>query len=145
MKNFIKNREHNKEVKEAIEACDNVIKALDNAKRSLNTAQGLGVVDLLGGKAFATFIKQNRINKAERDILKAQRAIRIMNEEILDVRSIIDVNLEMGTALKLADYFFGGPVADWLVLGRLIEGKRKIQTAKQQTLEVRNGLERLLK
>ncbi len=140
----MKNREQKKEVKEAIQACDNVIRALDNAKRSLNLAQGLGIIDLLGGKAFATFIKQNRINKAERDILKAQRAINLMNEEILDVRSIMDVNLEMGPLLKLADYFFGGPVADWLVLGRLVEGKRKIAQAKKQALQVRNGLERLL-
>lgn len=140
---MMKKREHRKEVKEAIAAADEVIKLLDKAKRSLNTAQGLGIVDLLGGKTFVTFIKQTRINKAERDILNAQRAIKRMNEEILDVKSIIDVDLEMGVVLKLADYFFGGPVADWLVLGRIGEAKMKISKAKKEVLEVRNGLERL--
>lgn len=140
---MMKKREHRKEVKRAIEAADDVIRLLDKAKRSLNAAQGLGVIDLLGGKTFVTFIKQTRINKAERDILKAQRAINIMNEEILDVQSVIDVDLEVGKILTLADYFFGGPIADWLILGRLGESKMKLKRAKRQVLEIRNGLERL--
>mgnify|MGYP007014379020 CR=1 FL=1 len=54
-----------KELKEAIVAADVVLSRLDKSKKAINSAQGLGVLDLLGGKKFMTFLKRRQISKSE--------------------------------------------------------------------------------
>ena len=49
----------------------------------------------------------------------------------------------MGVVLKLADFFFGGAIADWIVLGKIGEAKLKISSATIQVLEVKAQLENL--
>ena len=57
---------YNLEILEAIRAADEALHYLDKAKKSLNSAQGWGVVDLLGGKKVITFFKQRKIHKSNR-------------------------------------------------------------------------------
>lgn len=137
-------KEYRREIKEAIWACDEAIHYLDKAKKSLNKAQGWGIFDLLGGKKFITFLKRRQINKAEKSMLKGKKAIEKLNKELLDVTEIVDVDFDMGFVLSVADYFFGGAVADWIVLGRIGEGKKQIREAKKQVLEIKIELESLL-
>ncbi len=136
---------YNLEILEAIRAADEALNYLDKAKKTLNSAQGWGIVDLLGGKKVITFFKQRKIHKAEMDIARAKVAIDRLNKEVSDVERIIDVNLDMGMVLKLADFFFGGAIADWIVLGRIGEAKLKISTATTQILEIKAELERLFR
>lgn len=131
------------EVKEAIKACDKVLILLEATRKSINTAQGLGVIDLLGGKTFTSFVKQTRISKAQKKLVKAKKAIEDLNNELKDVTQIVDIKFEMGFLLTLADYFFGGPIADWIILGRLGETKKNIEKAKFQVLELREELLKL--
>lgn len=137
-------KEYRVEIKEAIKACDSVVAILDRAKRSINSAQGLGIVDLIGGKTFVTFLKRTRINKAEKEIAQAKKAIQNLNKELGDVEKITNVDFNIGLVLTLADYFFGGAFADFIVLGRLGDAKRKINNAKLQVLDVRADLQDLL-
>lgn len=138
------NNMYREEIKEAIRACDNVVVLLDRSKRAINAAQGLGFIDLLGGKTFITFLKRMKINKAEKELAKAKRAVNILNKELVDVEQIVNVNFEIGFILTFLDYFFGGPIADWIVLGKLGDGKRKLNQAKSQVLDIRTNLEELL-
>ncbi len=133
------------EVKEAIWACDDAIFWLDKATRIFNKAQGWGVIDLIGGKTFVTFFKQRQINKAEKAMIKAQKSIDKLKKELSDVTAITDLEFEMGIVLKLADYFFGGAIADLIVLGRIGESKNEIRRAKTEILAIKVDLEDLLK
>lgn len=133
-----------KEIKEAIKACDKVIGLLNKTRRALNSAQGLGIWDLLGGKKFVTFIKRLKIRNAEKHLAQAKRAIKVLNQEIQDVEQIVNINFDMGIVLTLADYFFGGAIADWIVLGKLGEAKLKVEKAKMQVYDIKVELESLL-
>lgn len=135
----------NLEILEAVRAADQALHYLNKAKKSLDKAQGWGVVDLLGGKKVITFLKQRRIQNAEMDLTRAKVAIDKLNKEVRDVEAIVDVDLNMGIVLKLADFFFGGAIADWIVLGRIGEAKLKISQASSQIRETKVKLEKLLK
>lgn len=135
--------DYNLEILEAIRAADEALHYLDKAKKTLNSAQGWGVVDLLGGKKVITFFKQRKIHKAEMDLARASVAIEKLNKEVNDVERIVNIDFNMSVVLKLADFFFGGAIADWIVLGKIGEAKLKITNATMQVLEVKAQLESL--
>ncbi|NLD17935.1 MAG: hypothetical protein GX666_10195 [Tissierellia bacterium] len=56
---------------------------------------------------------------------------------------IVNIDFNMSVVLKLADFFFGGAIADWIVLGKIGEAKLKITNATMQVLEVKAQLESL--
>lgn len=136
--------DYKKELREAIVACDRVIGRLDSAKDAINSAQGLGLLDLIGGKFFMTFFKRRQISKAENEIVKARKDIENLNAELADLKAYVDIDFETGGLLGFLDYFFGGPIADFLVLSKLGAAKKKISDAKTRVLEIKIDLENLL-
>ncbi|MDO5028078.1 MAG: hypothetical protein Q4E36_02325 [Bacillota bacterium] len=133
-----------KELREAIVACDKVIGRLDSAIDAINSAQGWGLLDLVGGKFFMTFFKRRKIAKAENEIVKAKKDIENLNSELADLKAYVDIDFETGGLLGFLDYFFGGSIADFLVLSKLGSAKKKIQSAKTRVLEIKIDLEDLL-
>ncbi|WP_054252825.1 hypothetical protein [Neofamilia massiliensis] len=133
-----------KELREAIVAVDVVLSRLDRAKKSINSAQGLGVLDLLGGKKFMTFLKRRQISKAENEIAKAKKEIKNLNKELADLNEYVDIDFNIGALLGFFDYFFGGAFADWIVLGKLGKAKKNIDDARRQLFDIKVKLEDLL-
>lgn len=132
------------ELKEAIVATDVVLARLDRARKAINSAQGLGVLDLLGGKKFMTFLKRRQISKAEKEVAKAKKEIRSLNKELADLNEYVDIDFNIGALLGFFDYFFGGAFADWVVLGKLGQAKKNIDKARDQLYDIKINLENLL-
>lgn len=137
-------KDYKTELREAIVACDKVLGRLDKAKSAINSAQGLGVLDLLGGKKFMTFIKRRRIAKAEEEIARAKKDIKNLNSELADLKAYVDIDFDIGFLLSFFDYFFGGALADLVVLGKLGQGKKNIDKARAQVFDIKVELEDLL-
>lgn len=129
-----------REVDEAIDAANEAIKCLRKAHDELSSAKNWGVVDLFGGGMFSTFLKRNKMNNAQEDLVKAQRAIAIFKKEVNDVDMHFQLDLEMNDFLAFADYFFDGVVADYLVQSRIKKTQREILLAIKKIEEVRNQL-----
>lgn len=138
------NNTYVKELKEAIVAADVVLSRLDKSKKAINSAQGLGVLDLLGGKKFMTFLKRRQISKAEKEIAKAKKEIKNLNKELADLNEYVDIDFNIGAMLGFFDYFFGGALADWIVLGKLGQAKKNIDDARSQIYDIKVDLEDLL-
>src|SRR5690625_6541529 len=73
------------ETSEAISAGEKVAVSLTEAINKLKKAEGWGVFDMLGGNAYASYVKHNHIEDAKESIHATQTIMRIFHKEHLDV------------------------------------------------------------
>ncbi|WP_455684193.1 hypothetical protein [Thomasclavelia sp.] len=129
-----------KEVDEAIGAIDYTLGHLIEAQKYLHSASNWGVFDILGGGFFATMIKHEKIDDAKEALMMAKDSIKSLKKELLDVNEVIDVDLKLNDFLKLADYFFDGIVADWMVQSKIKDAQTQVDQAIEKLEEIKKCL-----
>ncbi len=134
-----------KEIREAISACTETLDYLDRAQDSLQGAGMWGLVDIFGGKFFSTYFKHNKMHEAQANIERAKRSLKRLSKELADVRQFEQLQVQMGDLISMADYFFDGTIADFLVQARISSSKEQIRRAQEQVWDIRQELYRLEK
>ncbi|MGN0166455.1 MAG: hypothetical protein ACI4AB_00305 [Acetatifactor sp.] len=135
------NRE--KEVREAMQAGQEALNYLTQARESLNSAGNWGLLDMFGGGTISTFMKHSKMNHAERLVQDARYALKRFQRELMDVDNVAEFHIETGDFLSFADYFFDGIIADWLVQSRISDAKKQVDNAIQKVNYIMNQLRRL--
>jgi hypothetical protein len=109
-----------KELHEAWRAGQRVLASLEDASGSLSKAEGWGKWDLWGGGGMiSTHLKHNHIDDAKQFIHNANHQMHNFRDELADLQRSIKIEIETGGMLKMADYWFDGLIADWVVQGRI--------------------------
>ena len=129
-----------REIREAINAGEEVLYHLEAVSKSLDSAANWGIWDMLGGGMFVTWAKHSRLNDAKAQVHKAEAACRVFARELRDVQMSLDVNLELDGFLTFADYFFDGFFADIMVQSRIGNMKDDI---RRQRAYIEQLLQRL--
>ncbi|HOO12514.1 MAG TPA: hypothetical protein PK684_06120 [Bacillota bacterium] len=119
----------NREISEAIRAGEELLYSLNRVQNSLDSAGGWGAWDILGGGLIATMAKHANIDEAQREINKVQALMNRFHRELGDIGGETDLDIEIGSFLTFADYFFDGLFADLAVQSRIREGQRKAEQA----------------
>ena len=128
-------RAQNKELKEAIEAGEQAKKALSRVENNLGSAQGWGIVDILGGGLITTAIKHSHIGDARNNIDQAQQLLRKFQRELADIT--VTNTIEIGRISTLADFLLDGALFDIIV-------QSQINTAQNQTRQLKHKVQRLI-
>ena len=68
-------KDRNTEIREAIEAGNRALEALDEAMGHLKTARGLGVWDMLGGGFLSSLLKHSKMDDAQQAMQYAQQEL----------------------------------------------------------------------
>ena len=126
-----------REIDEAVRAADEAIRKLREAKKLLGSAGGWGLVDILGGGMFSTFMKHSKMGQAERKLSDARDAVRRFGGELSDVQGIEGIDLETGDFLYFADYFLDGFLADWFMQSRIDRAKKEVDEAIREISSIR--------
>src|SRR5690625_2981068 len=129
-----------KELEEAIHAGEIAKKALADAVSSLESAEGWGTFDLFGGGAVTGLIKHNHIDNATEHIHVAQSKMRSFQKELLDIEETSDVQIEISSLLKFADFFLDGIIADWLVQGKIKDSLEQAKDQEESVSRIVTGL-----
>ena len=129
-----------KEIDEALGAIDYTMSHLIEAQKYLHSASNWGVFDMLGGGFFATMIKHGKMDDAKEAMMMAKDSIKSLKKELLDVNEVIDVDLDIGDFLKLADYFFDGIIADWMVQSKIKDAQTQVDQAIEKLEEIKTCL-----
>jgi hypothetical protein len=108
-----------RELKEAIEAGKAVLAGLDSVVGFLKSARNWGTFDMLGGGLIATAVKHSRIDRARESVHHVQQLLRVFQRELADIDSRTDIDLDIGSFLTFADYFFDGLIVDWVVQSKI--------------------------
>jgi hypothetical protein len=137
-----------KEIREAINAGEAAIKALDNGESALDSAKSWGTWDMFGGGMISSAIKHSKMDEASDHIHVAQYKMRAFQKELLDINEMVEMDLDVSDLLRFADYFFDGFIVDWMVQGRINDSldqvyinQRKVEKIVMQLKEKFNNLE----
>ncbi len=126
-----------KEVQEAIDAGQALVSTLDGVIGSLQSAEGWGTWDMLGGGFLANLAKHSRIDDARERVHQAQELLRRFQRELTDVQSGESFLIDISSFDTFADFFFDGLIVDWIV-------QSKIQTSLDRTTQVRQRVASIL-
>jgi len=134
-------KDQKKEIREAIDACDNVLKHLRSAKKYLNSANKWGILDIAGGGFLSSAFKQGNMCDARRELNLSNDAIKKLQEELKDVE--VD-SLKTGNLLDFTDIFVDNLFSDILVQTKIADAKNKCKKAIFDVEKVKKELENRL-
>jgi len=132
-----------KEIREAISAGRSVLSSLEKAMGSLDSAEGWGVWDMLGGGLISDLAKHSHIDDAKYEAEQAQILLRRFRSELADIKIGDDIHIETGGFAKFADFFFDGLIADWFMQSKIKNSQESVSQAESQVQSVLSKLSSL--
>ncbi len=129
-----------KELKEAIAAGQSALSTTEKILSSLESAEGWGTWDLIGGGMISDLAKHGHLDDAQNAVNTLQIELRRFKTELADVEIHGDIQVNIDGFLRFADYFFDGLFADWAVLDKINQSQNQVKQTKQQVIDVINRL-----
>ena len=105
-----------REVQEAVGAGQSALACADRIFSELDSAEGWGTWDLLGGGLMSDLIKHRHLDEAQASIEDLQTQLRHFRTELADVTIDADFQVSIDGFLRVADYLFDGIFADRLFI-----------------------------
>ncbi len=130
------------EIREAIVAGEMALCSLKDARNSLGSARGWGIVDIFGGRGLSGLIKHVKIGDAKNSLNRAKEDLNRFSRELSDVRELQGLDIEIGDFLTFADFFFDGLLADLMVQSKIRQAQDKIDDAIDRVEFLLGWLER---
>lgn len=133
-----------KELEEAATAGRRALSTTEQIFSSLNSAEGWGTWDLVGGGVVSGLAKHSHLDTAQNSVERLQSQLRAFKTELADVALEGDLQVSVDGFLRFADFFFDGMLADWMVLDRIHRSQDKVQSTQNQLRGVLNRLQERL-
>jgi hypothetical protein len=121
-----------KEINEALAAGEKALSITNRVLSNLDSAEGWGTWDLLGGGMISGMAKHSHLDEAQKLIEDLQVQLRRFKTELTDVTIDADIQVSIDGFLHFADYFFDGLFADWAVLDKINQSQDKVKDTKDQ-------------
>lgn len=139
----MENSNDRQEIEEAIRAGQRARYSLLQAKDCLKSAGNWGILDMIGGGLFTTFVKRSKMNDAERLVQLARNDLMQFRQELTDVSAISEFRIETGKFLAFADYFLDCFVTDLFVQSKIQDAKKQVDDAIENVESILRQLEDL--
>ncbi|MBP3311856.1 MAG: hypothetical protein J6L72_06435 [Butyricicoccus sp.] len=133
-----------KEIREAIAAGRTALNTVGRILSELNSAEGWGTWDMIGGGLLTDLAKHSHLDSAQNQIAQLQEELRRFKTELADVTIHADLQVSIDGFLRFADYFFDNLFTDWMVMDKIGKSKAQIQDTKQQIESVLSRLDAML-
>ena len=133
-----------RELNEAFTAGQAALSTADQIAGSLDSAEGWGTWDLLGGGLISDLAKHSHLDDAQASVEYLQSQLRRFKTELADVTIDAEVQVSIDGFLRAADYLFDGIFADWAVLNHIHQSQAQIQSTRDQIFHVLNQLQFLM-
>lgn len=133
-----------KELNEAILAGCDALSDIRAIEESLSSAEGWGTWDVFGGGLISDMAKYSHLDEAQRQINTLQRSLSRFRTELADVDIRVDIQIEVDSFLRFADYFFDNIFTDWAVLDRIRNTQSQVQQVDGSVRTIVSRLERSL-
>jgi hypothetical protein len=133
-----------KEIQEALAAGQAALGTADRILSSLDSAEGWGTWDLMGGGLISDMVKHGHLDEAQQQVECLQVQLRRFKTELTDVTISADMQISIDGFLCFADYFFDGLFADWAVLNKINQSQTQVQDTKSQIEHVIGRLTAML-
>lgn len=121
-----------KEIKEAINAGEKANISLLVMKEYLDKAKSWGLWDMMGGGLISNIAKHSAIDDANRAGQDAGQSLKVFKKELSDVNKFTDVEVNMSSFTKFADFFFDGFFVDWFVQSKINDSLSNVYNTKSR-------------
>ena len=133
-----------RELNEALAAGQQALFCLDAAIGKLDSAEGWGTWDVLGGGLLSDMMKYSRLDEAQSQMEQLRSALRHYQAELADVERMIPFDVRPDGLLSTVDVLFDNIFADWAVLDRISQSKSQLLTVESRIRSIQNGMEQEL-
>lgn len=130
-----------KELGEALAAGDAAYATAGQVLDSLDSAEGWGTFDLLGGGLISDIAKHSHLDEAQSKVEYLQTQLRRFKTELADVTVSSDLRVNIDGFLGFADFFFDGLFADWAVMDKISQSKMRVMDTAEQIENLLRHLE----
>ncbi|MFW6196105.1 MAG: hypothetical protein ACOC5D_02095 [Thermoplasmatota archaeon] len=134
-------KEDIKEIQEAQRAANDLVSSIEVMLDYIKSAENWGTLDLLGGGLISTAQKHSKLDKAKRKSEDVQNKLQKFQIELSNVDMSFDMDLELSSFTKTADYIFDGLIVDWFVQSKISEAFSKSQQLKEEVIDITQKLE----
>lgn len=134
-------KEDIKEIQEAQRAANDLVSSIEVMLDYIKSAENWGTLDLLGGGLISTAQKHSKLDKAKRKSEDVQNKLQKFQIELSDVDMSFDMDLELSSFTKTADYIFDGLIVDWFVQSKISEASSKSRQLKEEVIDITQKLE----
>ena len=135
---FLNNQ--SRELREAVFVGNSALSTANQVLSNLDSAEGWGTWDLLGGGLISDLAKHSHLDEAQGNIERLQSQLRRFKTELADVRISADMQVNIDGFLRFADYFFDGLFADWAVLDKIGQSQERVHSTQRQIESVLSRL-----
>lgn len=125
-----------KELNEAKTAAQEVVARIDNALSSLDSASSWGLLDLLGGGMFSSFVKRVKIRGANSDIREISHSLSLLNKELEDVNMHLPAEISDAMSDNMLDIWFDNIFTDIRVKGEIKEQITEFKNFRSSVIEL---------
>lgn len=132
------------ELSEAMAAGEKADALAKEVLDELDSAEGWGLYDALGGGMLSTMIKYGELDGAQETIEKLQVQLREFRTELTDVCVDAEIKVEIDEFLRFADYFFDGFFTDFAVMDRIETAQKQASETEEKIVEVLQQLEKMM-
>lgn len=132
------------ELQEALDAGSMALSDTDRILSELDSAEGWGTWDLLGGGLITDLVKHSHLDEAQASVETLQTQLRHFKTELADVTIDANIQVSIDGFLRVADYLFDGIFADWAVLDQIHQSQEQIQQTRSQICGVLDHLQALM-
>lgn len=133
-----------KEINEALGAGQAALATTEGVLSSLDSAEGWGNWDLLGGGLISDLAKHSHLDEAQQQVEHLQVQLRRFKTELTDVTIHADIQVSIEGFLGFADFFFDGLFADWAVLDKINQSQAQVHNTKSEIERVISRLKDML-
>lgn len=133
-----------RELDEAVSAGRLALSTAESVLSSLDSAEGWGTWDLLGGGLISDLAKHSHLDEAQGAIEQLQSQLRRFKTELADVAVYADIQVNVDGFLRFADYFFDGLFADWAVLDHIHQSQEQVRDIRNRIGSILSRLEAAL-
>lgn len=132
-----------REIQEAINACDQVLSSIDEARRELSSAKNWGIFDILGGGLFASLIKHGKMSRAEAAMARIQSDLRLLQRELRDVSQAMAFNFTAQDLNMFLDIAFDNIFSDLLSQSKISHALTELSELEQDVTGLQIKLRQL--
>lgn len=129
-----------KELQEAVGAGQAVLTILDGVINSLNSAEGWGNWDMLGGGILADLAKHSKIDDARDQVHQAQELLRRFQRELADIQSAESFLIDISSFDTFVDFFLDSLIVDWIVQSKIHNSLERTTQVRQRVKAILQGL-----
>lgn len=137
-------KDQKQEIREAIDAGNRALYALDGAAQHLKTARGLGVWDLLGGGFLSSILKHSKMDDAQRAMEQAEYELRNFSRELGDVQMAVSMQVNFDGLTRFFDAFCDNFFVDFMVQNQIANAQDSVWQARMQVEEAIRQLQFML-